>query len=394
MKKLIFLLAACILATAVPAENWQYWQGQNANGKTKEPAGNIQTADVLWEKNVGMGYSSASVYNNMVLTSGNNGSEDTIYCFKASDGSEIWKYSYFESAGRNYKGTRATPITDGKYVYTFSRSGKVVCLNLKDGSLVWINNLKDKGVKELGWGLSSSIVIYKDSLLIQTGKSGIALDSKTGKLLWGDLTGTSSYSSPVIFKHMGKDYVAFLGEILNIKDAQTGTLIASFEWRAKYNVNAADPLISDDGKNIFLSKGYGGGCTMLAFDGKNLKQLWENKNMSAHFSSPIYHNGLIYGSNGNTGRAKLTALSPKTGDVIWNDPESKFCSIIIANNTLVSIDERGTLSYYDVASENIKKLGSKKFFQGGGKCWTAPVLSDGKIYLRNSNGVFKCIKVK
>ena len=175
---------------------------------------------------------------------------------------------------------------------------------------------------------------------------------------------------------------------------KTGKLVASYEWKAKHNVNAADPVILNDGKNIFLSTGYGVGCIMLQFNGTSLKTLWQNKNMSAHFSTPIYYNGLIYGCNGNTGRGKLVALSPETGEVVWKDETSTFCSIILADKTIISIGERGNLSYYDVSSNNLNKLGSQKIISGGGKYWTVPSLSNGKLYLKGSNGQFTCVKVK
>lgn len=394
MRKTISTIAFLAIITISFASNWQYWRGEDSTGITKEKVGNIGVATALWELNVGQGYAGASIYNGLVLTSGNDGENDTIYCLKEADGSVIWKYKYPEQAGKSYKGTRATPVTDGKSVYTFSRSGKLVCLNLKDGNLVWENNLKDKNLEGLGWGLSSSVIIYNDMLFVQTGASGIAFDAKTGEILWGEVLGTSSYSTPVLFKLMGKDYVAFLGKTLNIKDAETGKLVANYDWKAKHNVNAADPLIMNNGKNIFLAAGYGGGCIMLSFNGKELTSLWQNKNMSAHFSTPIYYKGLIYGSDGNTGKGKLVALSPKTGEVVWKDEESNFCSIIIADKTLVSIEERGKLAYYDVSKNTMNKIGSQKIIEGGGKYWTAPSLANGNLYLRGSNGQFKCVKIK
>ncbi len=393
MKKSLLVLTA-LAATLTFAENWQYWRGQESTGITSEKVGSIETAKTLWEKNVGDGYAGASVYNGMVLTSGNDGENDIVYCLKESDGSVIWTYKYPEDLGKSYKGTRATPITDGKKVYTFSRTGKLVCLDLKSGKLVWENNLKAMGIKGLGWGLSSSVILHKGVLLLQTGGSGMAFNPSTGKVIWGSPEGTSSYSTAVVFTYNQKEYVAFLGEILNIKEFSTGKLAASYEWKATHNVNAADPVIFNDGKNIFLSKGYGGGCIMLSFDGKELKSLWQNKNMSAHFSTPIYYNGIIYGSDGNTGRAKFVALSPETGEVVWKDDESNFCSIILADKTIISIDERGDLSYYDVSSDKPEKLGSKNIISGGGKYWSAPSLSNGKLYLRGSNGQFTCVKVK
>jgi outer membrane protein assembly factor BamB len=393
-KTLLTLVALTLTSTLTFAGEWQYWRGQQSTGITSEKVGLIGTAESLWEKDIGMGYAGASIYKNLVLTSGNDGSSDIIYCFSAKDGKVIWEYKYTEEPGKNYKGTRATPVTDGKNVYTFSRSGRLIAVNLKTGNLVWENNLKEMQIKGLGWGLSSSVIIYNNMLLLQAGESGMAFNPSTGKVLWGEATGTSSYSTPVVFKYNNKEYVAFLGEILNIKDVTTGKLVASYEWKAKYNINAADPVILNNGNNIFLSTGYGVGCIMLKFNGSSLKSLWQNKNMNAQFSTPIYYNGIIYGSDGNAGRGKLVAISPKTGDVIWKDETSKFCSIIIAGKTLISIDERGTLSYYDVSKNTLNKLGSQKMLRDGGKDWTAPSLSNGQLYLKNSNGQFKCIKVK
>ena len=56
----------------------------------------------LWKANVGMGFSSVSVSEGSLYTMGNKADEDTVYCFDASTGKEVWKHTYPEPLDPRY----------------------------------------------------------------------------------------------------------------------------------------------------------------------------------------------------------------------------------------------------------------------------------------------------
>jgi outer membrane protein assembly factor BamB len=72
------------------------WFGKWANGSPKE----------LWKRNVGIGFSSISVADGRVYTVGSDGKKkggkDTVYCFDAATGAEVWKYSYDQNLEDKY----------------------------------------------------------------------------------------------------------------------------------------------------------------------------------------------------------------------------------------------------------------------------------------------------
>ena len=90
------------------------------------------------------------------------------------------------------------------------------------------------------------------------GTSGLALEKKTGKVVWKS-EGESSYSSPVPFTLAGKRRVAlFASDGLVVVDPVRGRRFASCPWKTRDNCNCADPVIVGDA--VFVSSGYGVGC--------------------------------------------------------------------------------------------------------------------------------------
>ena len=93
----------------------------------------------------------------------------------------------------------------------------------------------------------SSPVLEGEPLLLNMGTSGLALDKKTGNVVWKS-EGDSSYSSPVPFTLAGKRRVAlFATSQLAVVDLADGRKMASLEWKTRDNCNCADPvLVGDD----------------------------------------------------------------------------------------------------------------------------------------------------
>ena len=88
---------------------------------------------------------------------------DLVFCINSDTGDLIWKGSYeAESATSHGPGARATPFIDGDRVYTFGRSGDLVCWNLEDGKLLWRKTVKEAGGAEPTWGVSATPLVFDD----------------------------------------------------------------------------------------------------------------------------------------------------------------------------------------------------------------------------------------
>ena len=102
-------------------------------------------------------------------------------------------------------------------------------------------------------GFSASPVVDGDSLLINIGKM-VSMDKKTGKVSWETRDYGHSYSTPTPFELRGRPALALLNsEGLAILDRTDGEELYFHEWKTKYDINAASPII--DGDTVFISSG-------------------------------------------------------------------------------------------------------------------------------------------
>jgi outer membrane protein assembly factor BamB len=178
---------------------------------------------------------------------------------------------------------------------------------------------------------------------------------------------------------------------------------------------------------IFLSAAYRVGSAMLQVnsDGQSFTELWKDpKNMLAHWSTPIHIDGYIYGISGrheNEGELRcvrvtdgkvmwqtagytddLTKLGrdPKTGKIVIKAtglavpfPYYGRGSLIRVGDRFVVLGERGTLAVVHVTPEEFKEDSRCSFDEIHYPAWAAPVLSDGKLYLRSEDWLL-CLDVR
>ncbi|MCD4699178.1 MAG: PQQ-binding-like beta-propeller repeat protein [Phycisphaerae bacterium] len=382
-------------AVRTDAADWPNWRGPKHNGISDEKgwmkAWLKEEPKVLWEKSVGVGYSSVAVVGDRVYAMGNSGGRDTVWCLNADTGKEIWQrpYSCPRDPAGGYSGPRATPTVDGKHVFAMSHNGQVFCLDADSGKVIWKKNVP----KELGggipqWGLAGSPLVVGKLLILNIGTAGVAMDKATGKIVWKTGAGKAGYATPVLFETDGRKCLAIFGATsLAIVDATNGKPIARHPWKTKYDVNAADPIIFGD--RIFISSNYGVGCALLQFRGKNLKSLWKNKKMRNHFNSCVLWKGHIYGFDASG----LRCMDFATGGVKWSQRGfGRQSSLVIADGKMIMMEERrGTLVVAEASPDGYKELARRKVLSG--TCWTVPVLSGGRIFCRNHQGKLICLKV-
>ena len=383
------IFAVLVLGSVtLSARDWPVWRGPEHDGISTEkdwtPKG---ITKVLWSKKIGDGYAAFVVKDKHAYSMGNSKGEDSVYCFDAETGKKIWQYTYSCDARGSYKGPRATPVINGKNIYCFSKAGEIHCINASTGRKKWVVNVNSLGARNISWQYSASPLVTAGMVIVNAGKHGIALDKKTGKTIWAS-SGKGGYAAPV---RLGNKIIIFGEKALYAVDLKTGKELWSYPWQTNYNVNAADPLV--DKNWIFISSGYGRGCAMLDISSGKPELKWENKNMCSHFSSPVYVDGYIYGVTGNAGSRKaLVCLNAKNGKLEWRE-NLKFGSLMVAGNKLIYLDEKGTMTIGKFSRKGFKTIISQRVLSGAGKCWTMPVLSNGKIFCRGSNGKTVCLDV-
>jgi outer membrane protein assembly factor BamB len=387
----IVLLAATALSAN--AADWPRWRGPDQNGISKETAWTAQWPasgpKQLWKAKVGTGFSSFSVSNGRLYTMGNVNSTDSIICLNADTGTEVWKKSYPAPLDPNlYEGgPNATPTVDGDRVYTLSRRGVVHCIEAAKGNIIWSTNLGTLKPTVPDWGFSGGVMVEGDLCLLNLGTTGTALDKKTGKVVWFSGTEKAGYTTPLLAPGGAAIFAAKQDIVaVNIKD---GKVLWRYPWKTAYDVNAADPILT--GKQLFVSSGYGHGSVLLDLSSGTPTKVWENKNMRNQFNPSVLIDGHLYGIDDDTSkRATLRCVELKTGELQWTEPTG-FGSLIAANGKLIVLSAKGELMVADASPAGFKPTSRAQVLTG--KCWTTPVLANGKIYCRNAVGDVVCLDV-
>ena len=375
--------------SALAAADWPNWRGPDHNGISKEtgwdPAA-VSAHKVAWEAQVGMGYATVSVAKGKVYTAGNfNKDTDAVSCLDAATGKQVWKHEYPEPlAPKSYTGgCSATPtVYDGK-VYTVSKSGKVFCLDAETGKVIW---QKDHKLKSPTWGFASSGLIQGKAVIFNAGQSGVAYDLTTGDVLWTSANEACGYATPVPFTHDGKTCLAmFAKDSIKAVNPDDGKLLWSYPWQTQYDCNIADPVIS--GNEVLVTSDYGRGATVVDFAGPEPKKVWENTNMRTHMSPPVLIDGYVYGFDDN----RLACLDWKTGDKKWDEKSPRKGALMAAGDKLIVIGESGRLAIVAASPAGYKELAAAQVLDG--RCWTMPVLANGRIHVRNAEGHLVCLEV-
>lgn len=387
-------------ASALSAADWPHWLGPNGTGVTE--AGDAKLAigddgvDIVWRKKIGLGFASMAVAGDHVYAIGAKGGKETLYCFNAETGKEAWTFSYPGKLVNKLHegGPSSTPaVVDGK-VYVVGKEGQVHCLDAAKGAVVWQQNLRElTGVKTPEWGFASSPVVDSGVVYIQSGAT-VALDATTGTKKWISKGRKPSYTTPAVFEHSGKKRLATLSsDGLAVIDAASGQEIAFTAWKTQYDTNATTPLVMGD--RIFLSTGYKKGCTLLNFDGKSLTPVYRSKSMSNHMNNSIPHGGQLYGFDGNSHQRRivdLKCIDAATGKVRWTENGLGCGSLIIAGDTLLVLSDQGELVTARATPDGFKPTGRAQIL--GGKCWTHPVLANGRLFARNARGDLVAIDLR
>ena len=380
--------------------DWPNWRGPSADGISRETGWTAKWSGdgppTLWKKSVGIGFSSMAVAAGRVYTMGHRDGKEFVWCLDAETGEKVWTHSYPGELVKNLHegGPCATPTVDGERVYTVGREGQLYCLNAADGKPVWSMALQDEfGVELPAWGFTCSPVISGDVLIIEAGRTA-ALNKATGKVIWQTALYPPGYGSPSVFFAGDELRIAVLNNYgPMIVRADDGQEIAKEPWDTAYKTNAATPIVA--GGKVFISTGYNKGCALFDLADDKLELVYANKKMRNHFNNCVLLDGYLYGIDGNSDQGrncKVVCIDFATGDVKWEHRGLGCGSLVIADGKLIILSDDGRLVTAEATPEAFRQIDSARVLTG--RCWTAPVLSHGRIYCRNAPGDLVCVDVR
>ncbi len=377
--------------------DWPNWRGVNFDGKTATTG--IQTdwskglkklwcVSYLCQDKATASWSAPAIQGNRLIIPGRDENNDLIFCLNAETGELIWLGSYKADAGSSHgPGPRATPFIDENRVYTFGRSGDLVCWQLEDGTMLWHKKVGDAGGAEPTWGYSTTPLVLDNKVIVQGGGTAlvIAFDKLTGEQLWKSMEGDAGYSAAIPMKVDGEiKILIYQGKGLSCLNPSDGKEIWTAPWATEYCVNATTPAVSGD--IVFHSSGYKTGCEALKVTGTAYQVLWKSNVIEAQHSDPVLIDGYIYGYSGessrNNGQFKCVELA--TGKEVWSTGEIGQGTTTFADGYLICLDIKGNLALIKPDPSGFKLLGRIEHALEDVKnpAWTVPVIANGKLYLR------------
>ncbi|MFP5289152.1 MAG: PQQ-binding-like beta-propeller repeat protein [Thermoanaerobaculia bacterium] len=395
------LLATVLLAPgaagADPSKgaDWPQYRGPQQNGVSLEK-GLLRTwpesgPKVLWKKPIGSGFSTVTVAGGALYTMAVEGESETAYRLRESDGEVVWRVPlgpvFPETFGN---GPRSSPTVDGDVVYVLSATGRLHALKTKDGARLWeLDLVKELGSPTPSRGFAPSPLVDGDLLLLEAGgtegRAIVALDKKTGKIRWSALEGKPGYVTPLAVTIDGvRQYVfvrTMMGDIVSLLPD------GKVHWQYKWKPGAiASPLFLPPNR-IFASASEDVGAVLLEIGkgedgtpgGGTVKEVWSNRLMKNHFSSPVVYEGHIYGFD----NASLKCLVAETGEQKWVHRGYGKGSLILADGLLYILSDQGQIILADATPAGFQEKAKVKVMEG--KTWTSPVLSHGRLYLRDED---------
>jgi outer membrane protein assembly factor BamB len=394
--KLLLIVAAVLLAANAPAADWPQWRGPNRNGTSAERVSAVWPADgpkVLWRASVGTGFSSISISQGRAYTMGNTNNEDTIWCFDARTGKNLWKHTYPAQLSPQWYegGPGSTPTVDGSRVFTLSKWGDVFCLDAAKGTVLWQRDLRQDGVKPNRWGFAGSPLIWGGRVILNAGTAGIALDRDTGRIAWSSGTNQGGYASPTRFAFGGRECVLiFAAKHLVALEPLTGRELWRQSWETGWDTNITDPVVRDG--NIFISS-FTHGCGLFSLSNGSPVMTYTNSVLFNHLSPGIQVGHYLYAFSGEAKKdTDFRCVHLPTGELKWARKDPVFGTLLLAGDKLIVLSEKGELLLGLESPEEFKPLARANVLSG--VCWIPPALAEGRLYVRNARGDLRCLDLR
>ncbi len=442
------LFALLLTLSQAHAEDWPQWLGSKRDGIWREtgilkkfPKGGPK---VLWRAPLGGGYSGPAVVGdhvyvtdrqladgvrlprNQFSTTPLKGTERVLCLDAKNKGKVLWKKEYPCTYRISYAvGPRATPVVDNGKVYSLGAMGDLLCLNAKNGEVVWSKNfVKDYGASVPYWGFAAHPMIDGDNLICLVGGKGsvaVAFNKNTGKEVWKSLTlprGEIGYCPPMIFEAGGKrQLIIWHPTSVNSLDPKTGNPYWSVPFNVRANLTIPTPRMEDN--ILFMTSFYNGTmAVLLSKDKPAARRLWKGtgrgerprvtKDLHSIMSTPFMEDGYVYGI-GSYG--EFRCLEAKTGKRVWTSMKATGTKQVERdrwNNAFLVrhekdcflFTERGELVICQVSPKGYKELSREKILEPTTNAmglrrvvWSHPAFANQAMYARNDKEIV-CVSLK
>jgi outer membrane protein assembly factor BamB len=403
---LIFLVGVMPTGRA----DWPQWRGPHAN--LVVPAANLpvkfsQNENLLWEVDLqGEGSSTPAVWGDAIYVTVTAGDKDVLACY-GIDGQEHWRRELGnarEGKNRVATGSNPSPVTDGKHIVAYFKSGQLACTDTA-GKVLWNKNLQDEfGKDTLWWDLGTSPILTTRGVVVAVMQEGdsylVCLDLDSGDVVWRTSRtyerpreSDQSYTTPVVADVEGHETIVTWGaDHLTGHDAATGELLwdsGGFNpdeqgmWRSIASATIADGVaVVPYGRGDFLAAVKLGGRG----DVTTKNRLWDKQGVGADVPCPLIAGGKIYILSD---RGKVTCLDLASGDELWSDDLPKgranyFSSPLLAGDKFYCLREDGTM-FVATVDGGLEVLAENELDEN---CVATPVPLDNSLLVRSRSKLY------
>ena len=388
MRQSLSAFFALVLISGVSAEtiNWPQFRGARSDGMAKGetlPDTWSTTENVVWKADIpGWGWSSPVVWGDKIfLTTAVSENEReklriggypggrtkptdvhrwVTICLDFETGKVIWEREAYKGVPpeeRHPKNSyaNATPITDGKRVYSYIGNIGLFCYDVV-GKKLWEKKWGSFPMRG-GWGPGATPVLHKDRLYLVNDNEResfmVALDAATGDEVWRvERQERSNWSTPYIWEHKLRTEIVTIGT----------DRIRSYDLEGKllWELNGTSGLVSlmPVAKHGLLYVGAG------------------------------YHYGPLYAIRpGASGDISLDFDETSNESIAWFQKRGSSihpCYLISGDRLFVLFDAGLLMCFNAKTGETI--FPRKRLNTGGGRFYASPWTYNGKIFLLNEDG--------
>ena len=408
MPRTCLLLAALSLTSY--AADWPQYRGPAGDGSTPDKIATTWAGGpkVVWKTESTNGFSSFAVGGGRCFTLEGRDldglPQEVLVARDANTGKEIWtaglgarKYQNGGDSGADNNkggdGPRSTPTIVGNTVVTTNAALVVQCFDAASGKPVWKRDLAaENSGRSIDWGNAASPLL-EDGLIYVAGGGGgqslLALDPKSGEVVAKAFDEKMTHATPVAGSILGQRQIIFFLQS-GLLAIEPKTMKELWRYAFDYRVStAASPVIAGD--IVYCSAGYGvgAGAVKITREGEGFKatELYRSrgdKPLANHWSTPVLHEGHLYGmfQFKQYGNGPIKCVDVKDGSVKWEQPGFGPGQVVKIGANILALSDAGELVVFAAKPSGYSEISRAKVLEG--KCWTTPVVADGRVYLRST----------
>ncbi len=376
MKTRAIILSCLAVAGQLLAEgDWPNWRGPSGHGvaETGEtPAVFGPDKNVAWKVTLpGRGGSTPMVLGDLIVVTAEIGGMDGVLAVDRS-GKEKWRATVGTVSGFQHQsagsGCNPSPVTDGKRIFVYYKSGNLAALDL-GGNTMWKRNLQeDYAADGLKWDLGTSPILAGGHVVVAMLHNKqpsflLAFDPATGEEAWktprdyeAPAEANDAYTTPFVAEVDGVEtIVTWGGDHLSGHEANSGKLLwehGNFNPRRQSNWRVIASAAATRGIALvpFGRGDHVAGVRMGGTgDTTETRRLWTLGNRGSDSATPAARDGKFYllQDNGRN-RGTVTCLEAATGEVLWETALPKgapiyYASPVVAGDRLYCGRSDGTI---------------------------------------------------